>query len=930
MKKWLSLLLAVIMVLSSLAVLGSCSGDKKDKTEAADGSADKGSDSKKGDYTVTVVTKGGMCLPGLKVYVYEDDTLKNPVDFGETDENGSISFKNLAKKDDYAVVVSGAPEGYKVADSYKFTGNSAKIVLKSSLIEGDGLSSASLGLGSVMHDFSVTTTDGSTFTLSEALKEKDMVLINFWYTTCSWCVKEFPYMEQAYQQYKDDIEIIALDPMATDTINSIVAFKEEQRLSFPMAQCSPSWANAFGISGYPTSIIVDRYGVICMIEAGGIVSLRPFICAFDHFTGDDYKQKLCEGGVGDLVTQVKPTYTMESSEEISKVINKGDIKVTYRPETEDANAEYCWPFMITERKGEKCIYASNKEIDGSFAIIYADVELKKGQAIGFDYLVSTEKFNDVLYVIVNDEDIYQIYGNEENPQWKSCYPCVATEDGTYELALCYLKDDSTNEGEDTVYIKNMRVVDSAKIDAPTYLPREAAVSVDDGYEYAEIFFNEQDGYYHVGSKTGPLLLANLMGATQFNDEETFYDFAYNGELVRGDKDYSEKGIDYCSYASNSSLQGYCTVNKELYELLCLTDEIKGFDDDDDKEWLKMCKYYQAYGTSGEQLEDPIKGLARFSAYTATLGKNVPTNVFTYNRAIIPRGLLAKFVPDKSGAYRITSHATSPEGVDGWIFGESDILYTYEHDERMYADEDNVSMVYYMEAGKAYYIDIAFWDVYENGTIPYDIEYLGASYKLFRLASPGYFTYDADATGETMYYTISGGIDVVLNSDGKYYEDLGKDANGNQKYGSLIYADFSGITPIFDAPLTSIIERGAFDFTKTEDDLYILTYMKQNDNDPEKTKEALKEIWGEDYDSYADHYKLDDVLAGRYHGTGTDLTAEIKTYIAQMDKSGTEADGCVVVTKRLAELLQLLMDKYTFKNVDNSWCKVCYYYDYIGA
>lgn len=927
MKKWLSLLLVLVMVLSSLSVLSSCGSKETSEEASADNSANAGS---KGDYTVTVVTKGGMCMPGLKVYVYEDDTLKNPVDFGETDENGSISFKNLAKKDDYAVVVTGAPDGYDVADSYKFTGNTAKIVLNSALIKGDGLSSASLGLGSVMHDFSVTTSDGATFTLSEALKEKDMVLINFWYTTCSWCVKEFPYMEQAYQQYKDDIEIIALDPMATDSVNSIVSFKEEHRLSFPMAQCSPSWANAFGVSGYPTSIIVDRYGVICMIEAGGIVSLRPFICAFDHFTGDDYEQKLCEGGIGDLVTQVKPTYTMEDPAEVAKVLNKGDIKVTYRPETEDENAEYCWPFMTTERKGEKCIYASNKEIDGSYAIIYADVELKKGQAIGFDYLVSSEKYNDVLYVIVNDEDIYQISGNEENPQWKSCYPCVATEDGTYELALCYLKDDSTNEGEDTVYIKNMRVVASDKIDAPTYLPREAAVSIDDGYNYVDIFYNEQDGYYHVGSKTGPLLLANLMGATQFNDEETFYDFAYNGDLVKGDNDYSEKGIDYCSYASNSSLQGYCTVNKELYDLLCLTDEIEGFDDEDNKEWLKMCKYYQAYGTSGEQLEDPIKGLARFSAYTATLGKNVPTNVFTYNRAIIPRGLLAKFVPDKSGAYRITSYATSQEGVDGWIFGETSLDYTYEHDERMYGDDKNVSMVYYMEAGKAYYIDIAFWDVYENGTIPYDIEYLGASYKLFRLASPGYFTYDADATGETMYYTISGGINVVLNSDGKYYEDLGKDANGNQKYGSLIYADFTGITPIFSSSISSIIERGAFDFTKTEDDLYILTYMEQNDNDPEKTKAALKELWGEDYDSYAEHYKLEDVLDGRYHGTGKDLTAEIKTYLSQIDKSGTEADGCVVVTKRLAELLQLLMDKYTFANVENSWCKVCYYYDYIGA
>ena len=43
------------------------------------------------------------------------------------------------------------------------------------------------------------------------LEEKDMVLINFWYTTCTYCVAEFPFMEEAYQMYKDQVGIIAVD-----------------------------------------------------------------------------------------------------------------------------------------------------------------------------------------------------------------------------------------------------------------------------------------------------------------------------------------------------------------------------------------------------------------------------------------------------------------------------------------------------------------------------------------------------------------------------------------------------------------------------------------------------------------------------------------------------------------------------------------------
>lgn len=55
-------------------------------------------------------------------------------------------------------------------------------------------------LGGPMPDFTVSTLDGGTFTLSDALKEKDAVLVNFWATWCGPCAFEFPYLEEAYEQ----------------------------------------------------------------------------------------------------------------------------------------------------------------------------------------------------------------------------------------------------------------------------------------------------------------------------------------------------------------------------------------------------------------------------------------------------------------------------------------------------------------------------------------------------------------------------------------------------------------------------------------------------------------------------------------------------------------------------------------------------------
>lgn len=895
-----------------------------------------------GVYSIHISSIGGMDMAEISVLIYADNTMNDLVEGGDTDTSGNISF-NLPVSDDYVIVLDNMPNGYQAEEYYVFSGNSAEIVLKSSLITDQTLGdvTSTLKVGDVMYDFTVTTPDGEKITLSEILAEKKMVLLNFWFSTCGSCATEFPYMDDAYQMYSDKGAVVALDPLEPSA--TVGTYQASMGLSFPMAACPNAWASsAFGFSNYPSTVVIDRYGVICLIEVGALTSLSPFTSIFEYFTADEYVQKLCPNGVADIITQVRPTHTMDSSENIGAFLKKGEFEVTFRADED----EYSWPFIFADKDGKMCLKASNQKIESSYSIIYMDVTLKAGQAVGFDYLSSTENGSDYMHVIVNDEAIFSISGYDEEEKWQSCYPCVATQDGVYEIALCYIKDEADNIGDDTVYIKDLRVVDVKDIDSTAHLPRKAANSTDGfEYTYVDVVFNEKDGYYHVGSENGPLLLADLMGYTEFNEELSVWQIVYESSYEYNGQPLSEALVDYFSYASNSSLSGVCTVTKELAELLKYVAEVAGFDGTEN-EWLKICKYYEAYGKDAQQLEDPIKGLAPFSAYEAKLGKNIETNCFYYNTVIMPRGKLAKFVPEKSGVYRITSRSESSDSLNGWIFdGDRNVLYTYEMDERMYNDDKNVSMVFYMRAGEAYYIDIAFWDVYEVGYIYYDIEFIAPTLELFRLASPGYFTYDSNATGDAMYHLIAGGIDVVLKDDGYYYEDLGKDASGKQIYGSLIYADFTGITTLFSNPIVTyngvndkgepvvvkgMIEMGGFDFSKTEEDLLILSYLKSNGGDPDATIAYLRNLWGDQYDTYAELYQVNDVLAGKYHGTGEDLTEEIKGYISKMYSGfNEERVGCVAVDARLAEILQMLMDKYTFEGVDNAWIKLCYYYDYLG-
>jgi len=997
--KFMSLLLAVAMVLSMVA----CQPQQNPTTSPSNTTGSKPAGPNTGDkatYVVKVQTAGGMPLEKVDISIHSDGKL---IEYGATSADGTGSF-TLPTGKEYTVELGNVPAGYIKQDSYNFNGNSCVITLGSEVIKGEDMSDKRFQAGDIMYDFTymdqttyvcpecgelnaVDTTvteqnctkceaslaDASfrSINLAELLKEKKMVMLNFWSSTCGYCYDELPAINSVYGAFTDDIEILLMNDDPNDDISDVWDWDMRQQLKMPVG-IAPSGLGIgnFGVNGRPLTIIIDRFGMITMVHPGALMSEYVWKQIFEYFTAENYVQKIIED-YEDIVVEQEVTEVFPGSDAISEAINPGNLNVTFRPEDD----EKVWPFIVTTVDGETCIKASNIEKDGTVSMLYIDVELKAGQALAFDYIISSERGMDTAVVIVNGEDICQMSGYNEEPVWESCYPWVALEDGIYEVAICYLKDGSGNVADDTIYVDNLRIVEQADINVDILIPRQAALKQDDGsFKYEEIFFNEADGYYHVGSVNGPLLLANLKGYTQFCEDDFVYNMAVRNEIIFDGHNYYEDMTPYASYATNSSLVNYCTVNRELAEILKVVAKVKGYEGTE-YEWLKICEYYQSYGPNNKQLEDPIKGLAPFSAPEAVLGswkQNETTgeweftalngeegvfNYYYYDRVIMPKGMFYAFKPEKTGAYRVTSHSQSSQGVEGWFFSEKsfndrEALYTYEAEERFYdVDAGNLSMVYYMEAGKTYYIDIAFRDVYQVGEIRFDLTFLGETYDLFRQASPGPFTY----ANENMTNLITGGIDVVLGDDNIYYHLKGIDENGNPIKGSPLYVDFTLPTVSFpsqalmDTPryntdgspmldengnqmyYKGLISIGAFDFTKNETDELVLGYLAMNDNDVEKTRKYLKEVvWGEDYDAYAEEYLIEEVFEGKYHGDGEDLTEEIKKYLDQViDAEGELHDGCVILTKDLADLLELLMEKYTFENVEHVWTKLCYYYEYMG-
>lgn len=157
------------------------------------------------------------------------------------------------------------------------------------LVPEDELEGKTFKRGDVFADMTVTTPEGKTYKISEILKEKKAVVLNFWYINCGPCQMEFPYMQEAYENYKDGIEILAVNPY-DGTDETVAEFQKKFELTFPMAVVEEEWAQYMGLQAYPTTVVIDRYGIVSFVHTGMITDVKEFNKLFHFFTAEDYEQ----------------------------------------------------------------------------------------------------------------------------------------------------------------------------------------------------------------------------------------------------------------------------------------------------------------------------------------------------------------------------------------------------------------------------------------------------------------------------------------------------------------------------------------------------------------------------------------------------------------------------------------------------------------
>lgn len=110
--------------------------------------------------------------------------------------------------------------------------------------------------------FSYSLLDGSTHSSTD-LKGK-VVLVNFWATSCSTCVKEMPQMVETYEKYRDrGLDLVAV-AMQYDPPAYVANFAESRKLPFKVAiDNTGAVAKGFGdVRLTPTTYLINKRGEI--------------------------------------------------------------------------------------------------------------------------------------------------------------------------------------------------------------------------------------------------------------------------------------------------------------------------------------------------------------------------------------------------------------------------------------------------------------------------------------------------------------------------------------------------------------------------------------------------------------------------------------------------------------------------------------------
>ena len=120
-------------------------------------------------------------------------------------------------------------------------------------------------VGDPAPDFTIFSLDGQLVSFDE-LHDR-AVIINLWTTWCEPCKAEMPLLEAASQKHAENLTVLGINE--GDKKYDVKSYIKEENITFRvLLDESENVGYLYGIVGYPTSIFIDKNGIIQAIYLG--------------------------------------------------------------------------------------------------------------------------------------------------------------------------------------------------------------------------------------------------------------------------------------------------------------------------------------------------------------------------------------------------------------------------------------------------------------------------------------------------------------------------------------------------------------------------------------------------------------------------------------------------------------------------------------
>jgi peroxiredoxin len=138
------------------------------------------------------------------------------------------------------------------------------------IIEYEEFDGQTFQAGDPAPDFLFQDANGQSFALSD-FKGK-AVFLNFWRTTCGYCIIEMPYIQQAYEKWQDG-ELVILTIDIGESAEKVTEFLQARGITVPvLLDTDGAVMMQYRVSAIPRSFFIDKEGAIRGIMPGAFSS----------------------------------------------------------------------------------------------------------------------------------------------------------------------------------------------------------------------------------------------------------------------------------------------------------------------------------------------------------------------------------------------------------------------------------------------------------------------------------------------------------------------------------------------------------------------------------------------------------------------------------------------------------------------------------